>query len=183
MISARFMRAGLLQFGAFTRQGKINPFDLSLHLIGSYPDLLRDAADDAARQLQDTSMSRVLATADAVPFGVALALRLNIPLVYSRGMGASPVDDLVGAYDIGHPALLVTNSTGFDASVESLIKGARRVGLEIHTLVTLLECRPITLDGVEIIALVKLSELVDQLAAAGDLATGQAALVQAWLKG
>lgn len=183
MIGQRLIQAGLIQFGAFPRTGEVVPFDLTLKLVASYPDLLRDLADAAAERLDGVPMTRLLATSEAVPLGVALALRLGVPLVYSKGSGSSPVDDLVGAYDIGHPALLVTNSVGFDHSVENLVKGARRVGLEIHTLVTLLEGRPPALEelGVNVIPLVRLGELVDQLRAAGDLPGGQANLVHQWI--
>ena len=124
MIGQRLIQSGLIQFGAFPRQGSIVPFDLSLALIGSYPDLLRDLANNAAERLAGITVTRLLATSEAIPLGVALSLRLNVPLVYSKGTGTSPVDDLVGAYDIGHPALLITNSVGFDQSIAALVKGA-----------------------------------------------------------
>lgn len=183
MIGRRLIHAGLIQFGAFPRNGEVIPFDLALTLVASYPDLLRDLANAAAERLDGVPMTRLLATREAVPLGVALALRLGVPLVYSKGTGSSPVDDLVGAYDIGHPALLVTNSVGFDHSVETLVKDARRVGLEVHTLVTLLEGRPPALEGlgVNVIPLVRLSDLVDQLHAAGDLPYGQVALIHEWI--
>jgi len=183
LIGQRLIQSGLIQFGAFPRQGSIVPFDLSLALIGSYPDLLRDLANNAAERLAGVTVTRLLATSEAIPFGVALSLRLSVPLVYSKGTGTSPVDDLVGAYDIGHPALLITNSVGFDQSIEALVKGARRVGLEVHTLITLLECRvtPLVELGVDVVPLVRLSDLVDQLVAAGELPTGQAALVKQWI--
>jgi len=182
MIEQQLIQAGLIQFGAFPRNGDIIPFDLSLNLIASYPALLRDITDAAAQCLTDVPMTRLLATAEAIPFGVALSLSLGVPLVYSKGTLANAVDDLVGAYDIGHPALLVTNSVGFDPSVEALVRGARRVGLEIHTLVTILECREVALDGVNVVALVKLSDLVDQLVETGELPAGQARLINDWIK-
>ena len=183
MIGQRLIHAGLIQFGAFPRNGDVIPFDLALPLVASYPDLLRDLANTAAERLDGVPMTRLLATSEAVPFGVALSLRLGVPLVYSKGMGSSPVDDLVGAYDIGHPALLVTNSVGFDHSVEALVKGARRVGLEVHTLVTLLEGRPPALEelGVNVISLARLGDLVDQLLATGDIPRRQAALIHQWI--
>lgn len=181
MIGRRLMQAGLIQFGAFPRSGQVIPFDLSLHLIGSYPPLLRDLAALAAEQLRGIPVTRLLAASDSVPFGVALSLATDVPLVYSKGLDASPVDDLVGAYDIGHPAVLVTHSVGFDPAVEALVKGARRVGLEVHTLVTVLECGSLTLEGIEIKPLIRLSALVDDLVASGDVPRGQGEFVKQWI--
>jgi len=38
-----------------------------------------------------------------------MSLQTRIPLVYSRGRGEGPVQDWVGAYDVGHPAALLCN--------------------------------------------------------------------------
>lgn len=183
LIGRRLHEAGLIQFGAFPRHGVEQPLDLMLSLLGSYPSLLRDLADAAAAGGTErfAGASRLLAAPDAVPLGVALALRLNVPLVYSKGRGASPVDDLVGAYDIGHAAVLVTHSLGFDPMPDALIQGARRVGLDVRTVITVLACRPVAIEGVEVIPLVRLTDLVDDLTYAGVLPAGQAARVREWL--
>ena len=106
-----------------------------------------------------------------MPFGVALSLRTGIPLVYSRGAGEAPVFDLVGAYDIGHPALLLTNSVGWRGSPDTLVKRARRVGLEVHTLLPIIEASALIAapDELPMLPLLRLDEIVRELAQEGQL--------------
>lgn len=181
MIAKALFEAGLIQFGMFNRHAESIPFDLALNLLGSYPDLLIQVTQQAVGRIGQRTISRLLATADAVPFGTALSLHLRIPLVYSRGTGASPVDDLVGAYDIGHAALLVTNSLGCASSLDGLVAGARRVGLEINMAVCIVQCRQIAVNGVETLPLLTLQAVVDELTAAGDIPARQADAVRRWI--
>ncbi len=174
--------AGLIQFGWFQRDGALCPFSLDLDMIASYPRALERAAVEAQAALAGVQVDRLLCTADAVPFGTALSLRTGIPLVYSRGSTDAPVFDLVGAYDIGHPAALVTNALGWGHFPADLIKGARRVGLEVHTIVPILEARhdPAP-DGLSILPLLRLADLAHELHAAGQLAPEHAQAVSDWL--
>src|SRR5690349_104106 len=109
------MDAGLLQFGSFIEQGKETPFRANFEMMPSYPDVLSQVANELARLIPrgaeddavtpENTIDHLLCTWDSLPLGVALSLRTNVPLVYSRGSSAEPVHDLVGAYDIGHPAV------------------------------------------------------------------------------
>src|SRR4051794_36965583 len=101
-------------------------------MLVSYPDILDQAALEAQSIVSTLNVTRLLCTPDAIPFGVAVSLRTGIPLVYSRGAGEAPVFDLIGAYDIDHPTLLLTNSVGWNEFPAALVKGAHRVGLEVH---------------------------------------------------
>lgn len=182
-IVGRLIDAGLIQFGSFVRGGETLPVDLHLSMIGSYPDLLDGVAALAADRIRSTNATHLLSTSDAVPFGTALSLRTRIPLVYSRGGGDAAVFDLIGAYDIGHPALLITNAVGFDASPQTLVQSARRVGLEIHTLVAILEARKADpLPDVSVVSLFRLRDIVDELAASERLPRGQAERVLEWIE-
>ncbi|MBE2267980.1 MAG: hypothetical protein IAE80_07085 [Anaerolinea sp.] len=181
MIAKAFFEAGLIQFGVFNRHNESFPFDLALSLLGSYPDLLASVTEQAAGLIGQRAFSRLLATADAIPFGTALSLHLRIPLVYSRGTGATPVDDLVGAYDIGHAALLVTNSLGCASSFDGLVAGARRVGLEINAAVCIVQCRQIAVNGVDVLPLLTLQAVVDHLTAMDEIPAGQADAVRRWI--
>jgi hypothetical protein len=107
---------------------------------------------------------------------------MSVPLVYSRGSGDQPISDLIGAYDIGHPALLLTTSVGWEAYPAALISGAKRVGLETRTLLTILETRPVR-EGATVLPLLRLDEVADELEAAGRLAARHAQAVRAWAAG
>lgn len=97
------LRAGLVQFGLFGPDGA--PVKLNCELLPAYPDILAQVAASAAEIATQPLPDRLVCTAQAVPLGVALSLRTGVPLVYSRGSDGPGVEDLVGAYDVGHPAL------------------------------------------------------------------------------
>ncbi|MEL6151121.1 MAG: hypothetical protein AAFR56_15970, partial [Chloroflexota bacterium] len=71
----------------------------------------------------------ILCPFDTLPLATLISQIANIPLVYSRGRGEPAVDDLVGAYDINHPTLLLANTTTGDGALGQLQTDARRVGL------------------------------------------------------
>lgn len=173
-LTAALMQCGLLQFGTFGEDSA--PFHLNLHMLPAYPDSLRQIAAQAAPLVQP--YDRLVSMADAVPFGVALALQTGIPLVYSRGSQDAAVHDLVGAYDIGHPAVLLANTP--DADGAALIEGARRVGLNIHHMLVIVDTGQMV-DGVDMQALLSLRSMADRLAKDGTLPDGHARLVAQWL--
>ena len=150
-------------------------------MLASYPAALEAVIMAAQVAVQGVIFDRLLCPFDALPFGVALGLRTGVPLVYSRGSAEQPVSDLIGAYDIGHPALLLTNSVGWEAHPDHLIKGAKRVGLETHTLLTILETRPVT-EGVKVVPLLRLSDMVGELEAVGRIPARHAQIVRDWLR-
>ncbi len=173
--------AGLLQFGSFVVNGDEVPFQGSLAMLASYPDVLRAVTDAAAPLIPPAD--HLLATNEAVPLGVALSLHTGIPLVYSRGTDAAPVVDLVGAYDIGHPAVLVTTLLSSAAPVTRLLEGARRVGLEVHTVVPIIDAGAVQLPDREIVPVLRLAEIVADLVENGMLPEGQGWFVLAWIGG
>jgi len=127
-------------------------------------------------------VNRLLCTAASLPFGVALSLRSGVPLVYSRGSADAPVYDLVGAYDIGHPVLLLSNSVGLGDTHAPLMHAARRVGLETHTLLTIVELRRASQpDGIMVLPLLRLNDIVRALGDEGRLATGHVRAVLDWI--
>jgi hypothetical protein len=173
--------AGLLQFGWFdTESEKGVPFKLHLDMLPAYPDILKAAIDGVKSFTFD--MSRIVCMADSVPFGVALSLETGIPLVYSRGSESDAVHDLVGAYDIGHPAILAANSWTDSQTTHKFIHNARKVGLDIQRAVALLEIRRLRVGGLTEFRMLTLSEVVDQLEKQNRLPAGQAAAVRQWLQ-
>lgn len=176
---AALVQAGLVQFGWYTPDDA--PYRFHLQMLPSYPDILRlfvDAGAAAAR-----GADRLLAAADAVPFGVALSLATGVPLVYSQGAAAAAVHDLIGAYDIGHPALLVTNHLDDWDSAAALAAEARQVGLAVHSVLALAIGRtPPAVDGLQVTGLVHLDDLVRRLAEQGELPAQHARAVLNWLQ-
>lgn len=179
-LAKRLIDVGLIQFGWFQHNGATLPFSVNLDMLASYPAILDQAAREAQDVAETLGATRLLCTADAVPFGVAVSLRTGIPLVYSRGAGEAPVFDLIGAYDIGHLTLLLTNSLGWNESPSALVKGARRVGLEVHTLVTLLEVHPEASDFA-VMPLLHLADVVRNMEAEGLLPRQHVQAVLDWI--
>lgn len=178
-----FMEAGLVQFGRFQDGAGARPFLLRLDYLPAYPDVLRRVAQAAAGEIEGLTVHRLVAAADAVPLGVALSLETDLSLVYSRGQNEEAVYDLVGAYNIGHAAALVRSVLGDTRALLPFIASARRVGLEIHTLLTVLDLGIHEgIPGVTVKPLLTLPGIVAALSAQGALPNGQAQAVLDWIQ-
>lgn len=178
-LGAALLQAGLIQFGWYAPDDA--PYRFHLQMLPSYPDTLRLCVNAGAAAARGAD--RLLAVADAVPFGVALSLATGVPLVYSQGAAAAAVHDLVGAYDIGHPALLVTNHLDDWNSAAALAAEARQVGLAVHGVLALAIGRtPPAANGLKVTGLVHLDEVVQRLAGQGELPAQHARAVLDWLQ-
>lgn len=136
MIAKQLLEAGLLQFGLFEEGNVQMPYRLRLEMLPAYPELLQNAVYRAVQSLMGVShFNRLVAHPDAIPFASAISLSTSVSLVYSRGRGELPVFDLVGAYDVGHPACLIINTLTPD--IQTFLNKAEKVGLEIHTILEL----------------------------------------------
>jgi orotate phosphoribosyltransferase len=176
-LAEMLLDAGLVQFGWF-EEGI--PLRLALHLLPSYPDILQQAAAQAARQIDLQRFDRLLCIADSMPLALALSLHTGIPLVYSQNSPEAPVYDLVGAYDVGHPALIVATSHAGGSITESLIQKVRRVGLEVEAVLLLLDDSAGTTHDVEHFSLLGLSSLVRRAVERGKIPAGQGNVVLEW---
>ena len=173
-----FMESGLLQFGIFSAEAA--PYQLNMELLPAYPDILAAVAAQAVPLV--TEMSRLVCLPDSLPLGVALALRTQVPLVYSRGSGAAPVHDLVGAYDIGHAAALVVNV--FDDQTDHLpfIAGTRQVGLNIQMIVAVVAVGEVeSAQVIPVHSLLRLESVIEHLAADGQMPRDHMRVMQQWL--
>jgi orotate phosphoribosyltransferase len=180
----QLVETGLLQFGRFWRDGEIMPFRLSLDYLPAYPELMQDIADaSSAIVARIAGVERLVASPEALPFGMALSLQTGISLVYSRGRSEDAAFDLVGAYNIGHKALLLVNVWENGAEVSALIASAQRVGLEIGTLLALVDIGiGINLSGVTIEPLLRLPSMMQMLAAESRIPRRQAQAVMKWIE-
>ncbi|MGQ9887731.1 MAG: hypothetical protein ACUVSX_04490 [Aggregatilineales bacterium] len=172
------VRAGLVQFGWYTPNGQ--PYRLHLSMLPSYPDILRQAAAQLAQAVRGAD--RLLAAADSIPLGVAVSLHTRIPLVYIQ-QGSSVAHTFVGAYDIGHPTVLIVNDLSDWDTIVDLARSARQVGLEIKSVVALIICRaPNSAHELAASGIVSLENLTTTMADNGKLPSHHAQAVLAWLK-
>ena len=171
------LETGLIQFGWFDESQV--PFRLSFELLPSYPDVLDEVVNSAIPLVG--KVDHLLSAPSAVPFGVGLSLKLGLPLVYSRGLGEAPVYDLVGAYDIGHPALMIANSIVNNTELISLAAQARQVGLEIDRVLVIMDEQVSYPDGLDVISLLNLKTVVSDLIENGMLPPGHGQAVFEWI--
>ncbi len=177
-----FVETGLLQFGRFHDSSGVRPFLTNLDYLPAYPEILKLLAVEAAHRLDGLAAQRLVASAESVPFGVALALETGLSLVYSRGQGREAVHDLAGAYNVGHASVLLLNTLETLISLQPFITGARRVGLEIQTVIAVFDAGitppPV---GLTAHAILTLPAALDGLAAENALPARQVSAVVKWI--
>ncbi|HEX3053212.1 MAG TPA: hypothetical protein VHP83_21315 [Aggregatilineaceae bacterium] len=133
-------RAGLIQFGQFVQDdGTIWPVALHLRWLPSYPALLREVAAALEPLLGDAD--RMLTTVDALPIGVAVSLRSERPLVYPYGevRDYTAAYAIEGAYDVGHPTLLLSDVLIDAPQAEAITALAKKVGLDVIRVVAVID--------------------------------------------
>lgn len=174
------LEAGLIQFGRFN--GGDTPLKLMLELLPSYPHILQALAEGIDRLIPPPAVERIVCTTDAFALGVAASLKTGIPLVYSRGQGQAPVHDLAGAYDVGHPAMLLTSVIDRHSSgdLERFKHRATTVGLNISKIVGIVSFCPAEEHKGD--TLINIPELVDSLRLNGQLSREVANYLSDWLR-
>jgi hypothetical protein len=160
MIAENLVQTGMLQFGYFVDGEEISPYLLRLEMLPAYPAVMQHILYLAVQALPAGHYDRLVAHCDAIPLGTALALQTGIPLVYSRGNGEGAAFDLVGAYDVGHPALLVVNS--IQSEMSRLVAQCRGVGLEISAILELVSLGKM-LEGIPTYSVTSLKALIHEL--------------------
>lgn len=173
--------AGIIQFGHFRNNTQSAPFRLNLELLPSYPRILHLAAQLLSGYTR--GVERLVCTAEALPLGIVMSQQTQIPLVYSRGSGDAAVHDLVGAYDVGHPALLVTNSITKPDALDIFVKRALSVGLQVQQICSLITIQPaISIGAVPLYTVLEMQSLVADSVAHGRLTTQFADVIASWIK-
>lgn len=128
------LKYGLVQFGRFTApDGDVMPFKLNLDLLAAYPEALAAAADEVVVGMRshNVQVERLLCPVGALPLATLVSHKVGVPLVYSRGRGEPPPRDLVGAYDLDHPTLFITDAYVGWENHAALLSAAARVGLRV----------------------------------------------------
>ncbi len=181
-LAQQLIECGLIQFGWFERDGATLPVDVHLEMIASFPDILAHLVAESRAVVDTAQFDRLLCKADSIPLGVAISLASGVPLVYSRGTSEALTSDLVGAYDGGHSTLLLANTVDAVRDLQPLVSSARRVGLQVNTLLTILEMRPMQpIEGLAQVSLLRLEVVVRDLSADHRLPAGHAQVILDWV--
>jgi len=170
-----FLDNGLLQFGSFAGV----PYQWNLEYLPSYPLVLEQLAELAAAKLY--AVDHLVCTAYALPFATALSLKSHIPLVYGNGAGGSGKPAIVGAYDIGHPAVLVMDKLTDEQALLDFINYAAVVGLEVQQVIIIVQLWPPARIDIHIDALLDMHEVITELYAHNQITPFQYEAVQRWL--
>ena len=183
--------AGLIQFGRFAHpDGTTWPLLVRLRWLPSYPALLHDVAAALARALDGALADRLLPTQDAIPLGVALSLHTGLPMAYPSNEARAYTTALAieGAYDVGHPTLLLADVLDDAAHAQRLTALARRVGLDVGDVLAVLDLgrgasAQLAANGYRVGTLFALPDLLGPFVEAGLLTPTMRAVIAGWLDG
>lgn len=176
-----FHHNGLIQFGRFVTPGDdIKPLQLSFEFLPSYPRLLADTAQRLVTMCAQTFdvFDFLFCPAEGIPLGMAMSLQTDKPLLYSTHR-ASNARDFIGAYDVGHPAVLVVPVFEDEEKITRLARDVQRVGLEMVGVVCLL--RMATPHRMQVASLYEIDTVLAMFKQQGWLPQTQSVQVQAWL--
>ena len=182
-LAERLLDTGILQFGYFVNQNVVSPVRFCPEYLPAYPQLLAEIGQLAQLQFNTSEVDHLIVTSDSVPLGLVCSLQTDLSLVYSRGRGEAAVYDLVGSYNSGHLTAFLINYLDDTGKIEEFFANARHVGLEIKTIVTLLEIRTINqVAGIPVHSVSQLLGIVQELLSVGRLSQGQAQAVLNWVQ-
>ena len=136
---------GAVQIGKFKlHSGRKSPIYLDLRLLVSHPQALRQVAAAYAALIKERDLQfDLLAAAPlaGLPIGTALALEMDMPLIYPRktaksyGTGKS----IEGAYTVGETAVIIDDLVTSGDSILLVATALKAVGLTVTDSVVLID--------------------------------------------
>jgi len=180
---------GAIRFGEFTlASGKKSPIYVDLRLLASHPPALRQVASAYADLLraevgagEPGTRTRLAAIPyAALPIGTAVALELDLPLIYPRkeakDYGTSR--QIEGEYQAGDRAVVLDDLITTGSSKLAAIEPLEQAGLEVRDVVVLIDREQgggaeLAEAGYRLHAVLRLSEMLDLLTEAGRISAVQ----------
>ncbi|RPJ02292.1 MAG: hypothetical protein EHM39_02145, partial [Chloroflexi bacterium] len=129
-LTLKLARAGLIQFGRFVQPDDSTwPVAVNLRWLPSYPALLGETAAALHPLLDGITADRLLTTAEAQTTGEEQSLRdsLRRDKTYGEVRDYTAAFAIEGAYDVGHPTLLLSDVLIDAAQADQVTALARRV--------------------------------------------------------
>lgn len=162
----RIFEAGIIQFGSFDNKS----FAIRFDYLPSYPRLLTEIVDIATSAHNFRQYDYLVTDLASLPFAVGISLKSQIPLIHYSADQPTASTAFAGAYDVGHPACLITNyvTTDDDEEREKLIRRAGTVGLEIEAIACIL-LDSSAIDKTMVIPLMRQEDMFHELVANGHI--------------
>ena len=134
---------GAVRLGQFKlHSGKLSPIYLDLRLLASYPEALRQATAVYQAILQNLTFDRLAGTPLAgLPIGTAVALDMNLPLIYPRQQAKSYGTGkmIEGKWEAGETAVVLDDLITSGDSLLQAINILKKAGLDVTDAVVLID--------------------------------------------
>lgn len=122
---------GIVQFGRFTTETGAAPMRFDLLMLPSYHAVVRMLAEACSQRVQLADEGRLCCTLNTLALGVVVGQMLREPILYTPSLEQEPPRTFIGAYDSGHPALLLW-SWPISEMGEAWAEKMRQVGLVLE---------------------------------------------------
>jgi uridine monophosphate synthetase len=134
---------GAVQLGKFKlHSGRTSRVYLDLRVLVSFPHALRQATAAYRHVLENLTFDVLAAPPLAgLPFGTALCLDMNIPLIYPRKTAKSygTGKEIEGKWDVGQTAVVIDDVVTSGDSIMQAIVALKAAGLQVKDAVVLID--------------------------------------------
>lgn len=151
-------RCGVIQFGLFGD----SPLRLNFGLLPSYPSLLATISEQLAAKITVDETQKILCSIEAIAISTLISQRTSIPLIYAQERYSSAAQDIIGAYDVGHPTAVICNVWMGEEAIDKLITKAKQGGLNVQQILCVVTVPQLT-ETDQVHALWSLQEILETL--------------------